>query len=99
MRNRIWRVGWLVAAALAFVAAPASALQLTLGGDERVNFLGGSLAGTPYATGTAGVDYDKIGGGGAHRPQPHHRRGRLGQRGVADAGGKAPPQGEKRRQE
>ena len=68
MRGRAaWRGGLvLIGAVLLGAPGPAGALQLSLVGDERINFLGGSLTGTPYATSTAGVDYDEIGGGGAH---------------------------------
>jgi hypothetical protein len=62
-----FRNAGLLAAALSLVTAgPAGALQLTLSGNERLNVFGSGLPGTPYNTAPGGVDYDQIGGGGAH---------------------------------
>ena len=62
------RVAVSAAAAIAIlaVAGSAGASRITLTGDERINTLTGGLAGTSYLTPSGGVDYDEIGGGGAH---------------------------------
>lgn len=47
-------------------ATPATAVQLPLVGDERLNELGSGLPGSPYDTANGGVDFDQIAGPGAH---------------------------------
>jgi len=58
-------------AASLLLASQATALQLTLSGDERLNIFGSGLPGTPYNTPVGGVDYDGVGSGDPHEGEVH----------------------------
>jgi hypothetical protein len=65
--SRWWAVVGGVAASLLLGAQAASAVQLTLSGNERLNFFAGSPGtGTSWSTGPGNVDYDAIGSGDPH---------------------------------
>jgi hypothetical protein len=64
--GKVWWAGLGLVVAYGFAAVPASAVQFSLAGDERLNFFNSALPGTNYETAAGGVDYDGIGSGGAH---------------------------------
>jgi hypothetical protein len=61
--------GWLALAVSLGTAGSAQASRITLSGDERINDFFSGMPGIDFATPSTGVDYDEIGGGGAHPGQ------------------------------